>query len=54
MADARRDPVLDHLRAVRSDVGALREVKGRLNAVEDIVAALVAADTRMQRAFILR
>ena len=52
MADEPRDLVLDHLRAIRSDVGALRgdmrEVKGRLNAVEDIVAALVAADTRMQ------
>jgi hypothetical protein len=52
MADEPRDLVLDHLRAIRSDVGALREdmreVKGRLSAVEDIVAALVAADTRMQ------
>jgi hypothetical protein len=52
MADEPRDLVLDHLRAIRSDVGALRDdmrgVKGHLNAVEDIVAALVAADTRMQ------
>jgi hypothetical protein len=51
MADEPRDLVLDHLRAIRGDVGALREdmrdVKGRVNAVEHIVAR-VAADTRMQ------
>jgi len=52
MTDAPRDIVLEHLRAVRGDIGALRddmrEMKGRMSGVEDIVAALVSADTRMQ------
>jgi hypothetical protein len=52
MADEPRDLVLEHLRAMRTDIASMREdaqeAKARQAAVEDMFAFLVSAITRMQ------
>jgi hypothetical protein len=52
MADEPANLVLEHLRAIRGEVGAMREDlrdgKARQAAVEDMFSFLVSAITRMQ------
>ena len=52
MADEPRDLVLEHLRAIRAEITAVREdgreTKARQAAVEDMFSFLVSAITRMQ------
>jgi septal ring factor EnvC (AmiA/AmiB activator) len=51
MADEPRDLVLDHLRAIRAEIGAVREdrreTKARQASVEDMFSFLVSAITRV-------
>jgi 3-methyladenine DNA glycosylase/8-oxoguanine DNA glycosylase len=52
MAEEPENLVLEHLRAMRADIAAIREenrdMKARQAAVEDMFAFLVSAVTRMQ------
>lgn len=52
MAHEPRDLVIEHLRAIRADIGTLRddmrEMRTRQAAVEDMFSFLVTAITRMQ------
>jgi hypothetical protein len=52
MADEPRDIVLEHLRVIRAEIGAVREdgreTKARQASVEDMFSFLVSAITRMQ------
>jgi hypothetical protein len=52
MVDEATNLIVEHLRAIRGDIGAVREdvrqLKGRMTAVETVVAALVTSNTMLQ------